>query len=390
MNAEFPKIIRRNAFRHPLRSLLTAVGIAVALFAFCMIRTFIGAWYSGVEASAKNRLVTRNSVSLIFYLPLSYQNTISQVAGVAKVGMGNWFGGIYKDERYRFQQFAIDENYLDVYPEFRVDPSDRSAWSLDRSGILVGRDLANNFGLKVGDTFRLKGTIFPGLWDFTVRGIFDGREGTPDTRIMLFHWSYLNERNRAEIGRQPDQAGFYVIQLLPGADPAVVSKEIDTRFANSYAETQTETETAFVQGFVSMSSTIIQTLNVVSIVVLGIMLLVLSNTVLMSFRERFREYSVLKSLGFATSGLGWLILGEALFLSFFGLCLLGIFLFPIMTIPPQKILGDLMNFFPVFKVTWFNIGICVGLAILIALLSSLVPLFALRRMRIVDGLRRLG
>ena len=237
MNAEFPKIIRRNAFRHPLRSLLTAVGIAVALFAFCMIRTFIGAWYSGVEASAKNRLVTRNSVSLIFYLPLSYQNTISQVAGVAKVGMGNWFGGIYKDERYRFQQFAIDENYLDVYPEFRVDPSDRSAWSLDRSGILVGRDLANNFGLKVGDTFRLKGTIFPGLWDFTVRGIFDGREGTPDTRIMLFHWSYLNERNRAEIGRQPDQAGFYVIQLLPGADPAVVSKEIDTRFANSYAET---------------------------------------------------------------------------------------------------------------------------------------------------------
>ena len=390
MNGEFPKIIFRNALRHPLRSVLTAVGIAVALFAFCLIRTFIGAWYSGVDASAKNRLVSRNSVSLIFYLPLSYQGTIAQVPGVAKVGMGNWFGGIYKDERYRFQQFAIDENYLDVYPEFKVPAEERASWSSDRSGILVGRDLANNFGLKVGDTFRLKGTIFPGLWDFTVRGIFDGREGTPDTRIMLFHWTYLNERNRAEIGRQPDQAGFFVIQLLPGADPAIVAKEIDSKFSNSYAETHTETETAFVQGFVSMSSTIIQTLNVVSVVVLGIMLLVLTNTVLMSFRERFREYSVLKSIGFETANLSWLILGEALLLCCFGLFLLGLLLTPIMSIPPQKLLGDLMNFFPVFKVSWSNIGICVLLAFGIGVLSSIVPIASLRRMQIVEGLRRLG
>lgn len=390
MTEEFRKIIFRNVLRHPLRSALTALGIAVALFAFCLIRTFIGAWYSGVDASAKNRLVTRNAVSLIFYLPLSYQPAIASVPGVAKVGLGNWFGGIYRDEKYRFQQFAVDDSYLDVYPEFRISDEARSAWKSDRTGILIGRELAKTLQLNVGDTFRLKGTIFPGLWDFTVRGIFDGREGTPDTRLMFFHWDYLNERNRVEIGRQPDQAGFYVIQLESGADPAIVGKAIDDRFANSYAETHTETETAFVQGFVSMSSTIIQTLNVVSGVVLGIMLLVLTNTVLMSFRERFREYSVLKSLGFESRNLAVLILGESMVLAVAGLGVLGVFLLPVFVIPPQKLLGDLMNFFPVFRVSWLNVGICVVLAFFIALLSSAIPLLALRRMRIVDGLRRLG
>ncbi len=390
MRLEFLKIILRNLKRHPLRSVLTSLGIAVALFAFCIIRTFIGAWYSGVEASVKNRLITRNSVSLVFYLPLSYQNSIAQIPGVAKVGVGNWFGGLYKDERYRFQQFAIDENYLDVYPEFKISPADRAAWVADRKGILLGRELAEKFQLKPGDDFHLKGTIFPGVWDYTVRGIFDGREGTPDTRLMFFHWEYLNERNRAEIKRQPDQAGFYVMQLLPGADPAQVSKAVDERFANSYAETLTETETAFVQGFVSMSSTIIQTLNAVSVVVLGILLLVLTNTVLMSFRERFREYSVLKSLGFETQNLSFLILGEAFALAVLGVGVLGIFLAPIMIIPPQKLLGDLMNFFPVFRVTWTNIGLCAALAALLAGVASVVPLLTLRKMQIVDGLRRVG
>lgn len=386
----FFTIIRRNVLRHPLRAGLTALGVGIALFAFCMIRTLIGAWYSGVEASAKNRLVTRNSVSLVFYLPVAYGNTISQVPGVERVGFGNWFGGKFRDEEFRFQQFAVDQNYIDVYPEFIFAPGEKDSWQRDRKGILVGRSVAESFGIKVGDQLQLTGTIFPGPWDFSVSGIFDASNPDKDTRVMFFHWEYLNERNRAEFQRQPDNVGFFVIQLAAGANPAAVSKAIDERFQNSFAETLTETETAFVQGFVSMSSTIIQALDVVSGVVVVIMLLVLANTMLMSFRERYREYSILKAIGFDTPKLSQLIVGEALFLSGLGLLLLALLLLPIILLPTRTLLGDLINFVPVFKISFRTFLLAVALGIGSAIIASIAPLLALRRMLVTDGLRELG
>ncbi len=387
---EFFRIIYRNVLRHPLRSFLTALGMAVALCAFALIRTLIGAWYAGVEHSAKDRLVVRNSVSLVFYLPYAYGSSIQGVPGVRKVGFGNWFGGIYKEERFRFQQFAIDGNYLDIYPEFLLPAEHRKAWDSNRRGILVGKQLADSFGIKVGDVVQLKGTIFPGLWEFQVEGVLAGRYEATDTRLMFFHWEYLNERNKVEIGREPDNVGFYVVQLEPGSNPAEVSKAIDSRFANSFAETLAETETAFIQGFVSMSSTIILTLQVVSGVVIVIMLLVMANTMLMSFRERYHEYSVLKSLGFTPRHLSILIVGEALLLAAAGLVITAAFLTPVAVLPTRTLLGDLVNFFPVFRIAPSTVVLLLLFAVAVSVLASLLPLRSMAKLKIVDGLRNLA
>jgi len=188
-------LIWRNVLRHPLRSVLTALGIAIALFAFVMIQTLLDAWNAGVRQSARDRLWVRNSVSLIFPLPLSYYNTIAQVPGVNKLAYANWFDGIYKDVKYHFAQFAA-KGYLDVYPEFVVAAEESRAYEADRMGALIGVDLAEKYDLKPGDRITLKGTIYPGIWDFNVRGIFHGREPGKFTRQMLFHWDYLNERVR--------------------------------------------------------------------------------------------------------------------------------------------------------------------------------------------------
>lgn len=386
---ELLRLALRNTLRHPVRSLLTALGIGVALFAFTLIRTLIGAWYSGVEASAKNRLVVRNAVSLVFSLPETYGTTIAKVPGVARVGHGNWFGGIYKDERFRFQQFAIDDEYLDVYPELLIDPADRTEWDRERRGTLVGAALAESLGIKKGDVIQLKGTIFPGLWELSVSGIFRGREPETDTRLMFFHYDYLNERNRSEMQRDPDTVGFYVVQLAPGADPATVASAIDASFANSYAETLSETETAFIQGFISMSSAIITILRVVAYVVVVIMLLVLANTTLLSFRERSREYAIMKSLGFTPRNLAGLILMEAALLTGAGLVVLSLLLAPVMVLPPRKLLGDLLNFFPVFAVSWSTLGLVVLFAAIVTVLASSAPIVNVVRMRIAEGLRQI-
>ena len=79
------RLILRNAFRHKLRTTLTMIGIVVAIVAFGLLRTIVGAWYAGVEASASTRLITRNAISLVFPMPLNYGQKIRQVPGVASV-----------------------------------------------------------------------------------------------------------------------------------------------------------------------------------------------------------------------------------------------------------------------------------------------------------------
>ena len=116
------KLAIRNAFRHRLRSFLTILGVMVAILAFGLLRTVIDAWYSGVESSSANRLVTRNAISMTFTLPLAYREKIRAVPGVTQVCPGNWFGGIYIDEKNFFANLAYEpQTLLELYPEFVID-----------------------------------------------------------------------------------------------------------------------------------------------------------------------------------------------------------------------------------------------------------------------------
>ena len=113
------KLIFKNTLRHKLRTFLTILGIAIAVIAFGLMRTVVSAWYAGVDASAANRLITRQAVSFIFTLPYSYRDKIANVKGVKNVTYANWFSGVYIDKNQFFPRLAVDaETMFDVYPEF--------------------------------------------------------------------------------------------------------------------------------------------------------------------------------------------------------------------------------------------------------------------------------
>src|SRR3989337_1463172 len=129
------KVVFRNAFRHRLRTFLTILSVTIAILAFGLLRTFVSAWYAGVAASSASRLVTRNSISLIFPLPLSYKDKIRQIEGVKQVSWGTWFGGIYIDEKNFFANYAVEpETYLKLYPEIIIPEDQKKAFSQDRKG----------------------------------------------------------------------------------------------------------------------------------------------------------------------------------------------------------------------------------------------------------------
>lgn len=132
------KLILRNALRHRLRTALTVLGLTIAVLAYGLLHTVVDAWYAGASAASNARLVTRNAISLVFPLPLAYENRIRGVEGVTLVARSNWFGGVYRDPKNFFAQFAVSDNYLDLYPEFIVSDEARAAFQRDRKGVLIG------------------------------------------------------------------------------------------------------------------------------------------------------------------------------------------------------------------------------------------------------------
>ncbi len=381
------KLLTRNAMRQKLRIGLTMIGLVVALCAFGLLRTIVDAGYAGVEGTSSIRLVTRNSISLVFPLPLNYAQRMRQVDGVNGVSYGNWFGGVYINERNFFPQFAVDgSTYLDLYPEYLVSPAELKAFLADRQGAVVGRKLAVQYGWKVGDPVPLRGTIYPGTWTFTIRAIYDGADAKTDESQFLFHWDYLNETVKKRYGRRGNQVGFYIERLVNPDDAAPVSKQLDALFRNSLAETLTETEKAFQLGFISMTELILVAIQAVSFVVILIIMAVMANTIAMTARERTSEYATLKALGFSPGFIGWLIVGESLFVA-----LVGGALAVAVTLPIAHVFAGAMGtLFPVFKVSGETVLLQFVAAAIIGLVAAAWPAWSAGRIRIVDGLRHVA
>jgi putative ABC transport system permease protein len=196
-----------------------------------------------------------------------------------------------------------------VFTEVVVPPQQVAAFSADPCGALIGKDLAARYGWKPGDRVTLKGTIYPGDWDFTVRGVYDVSSGGMDTSSFFFGFRCLNEK--LPEARQ-DRVGAFMLRVEDPSRSAAVSTAIDGMFANSPYPTRTESERAATLGFISMLSAIITAVKVVSTVILLIILLVIGNTLAMSVRERTRDLATLRAMGFKSGRVVMLVLFESL------------------------------------------------------------------------------
>lgn len=384
---QFLKLILRNALRHKLRTALTVLGLVVAILSFGLLQTVVGAWYAGADSAAPTRLVTRNAISLVFPLPISYRDKIRAVDGVRAVSYANWFAGVYQDPKNFFPQFAVEpRTYFDMYPDYRVPPDDFAAFLRDRKGAVIGRKLADTHNLKVGDVMPLRGTIFPGTWEFTVRAIYDGAEAKTDTSQMFFHWDYLNESVKKRSRNRADQVGIFLVDVLDADRAAEVSHAIDALFKNSLAETLTETERAFQIGFVKQTEALVVAIRLVSYVVIVIILAVMANTMAMTARERLAEYATLKALGFSPAYVAALILGESISIAAIGAAIGIALTFPV----GDWFAAQVGTLFPVFEVSGQTVALQIACALGVGVLAAIVPGRRAATVKIVDGLRAIG
>ena len=333
----FLPFILKHLRRNWIRTGSTVLAMSVCIFLFCTLQTVLAEINAMLESSGASRLVVRNSISLVFDLPLAYGARIQAIPGVKRVANTTWFGGSLPTKKEgkseegddsttdwsRFvPSMAVEaEPYFAMYPELEFKPEEWRGFLADLQGTVIGRKLANKYNWKIGDHFFLESFIPPyrkasGPFEFVVRGIFDADlnkyPGT-DTNVMFFHYKYLYEG----VGQNLN-AGTYTVEVDDPGQAAAISKAIDDQFENSDNQTLTETEKAFRAGFISMAGNLALLLNGIGLAVSFTILLVTANTMSMAVRERRTEIAVLKTLGFSSSRVMGLIVAEALALGLLG------------------------------------------------------------------------
>jgi putative ABC transport system permease protein len=389
---KFAPLVLKHLRKNWIRTLSTVLAMSVCILLFCTLQTVVEAVNFGLHAGNANRLVTRHYVSLVFNLPLNYKQKVEAVPGVKEVVMNWWFGGIYRDPKNFFANMATEpQAFLEIYPEIMLPADQKEKWLHDRRGAIVGRKLAQRFDWKVGDQFELESTIPPYRvghpFDFVVDGIYDTDQAkypATDLNSMYFDYKYLYEATGRNLG-----IGWLVEKIDDPSHAGAISKTIDAQFENSDAATKTETEQAFLAGFVAMAGNLAFLLNGIGLAVAFTILLVTANTMSIAVRERQQEIGVLKTLGFSSGLVMTLILTEALLIGVLGGAL-GILISEgiIKILPQVPMLGDIVAGFPNFGLSPQTTATGVGIALLLGLLAGFFPAVTGYRARITETLRQ--
>ena len=374
-------------FRRKARTILTLISIIAAFLLFGMldaVRTSFN--QAGQSANGAQRLQTGSRLSFIQTLPQSLEAQIAQVPGVKMVTYANWFGGAYQDPHNQVFSFAVEPNYLDLYPEMQVSAAERKAFDNTRTGALVGEKLAERFHWKVGDKIPMQSTIFPNHegsknWTFDIVGILhskDKKSGGFYDQMFLLNWKYFDETTPYNRG----QVGWYVTRVTDVNQADRVAKAIDAISANSDHETRTQTEAAATANWMKQLADIGLIVSSIMGAVFFTLLLLSGNTMMQAVRERTSELAVLKTIGFSSHSVLAMVLAESVLLLLLG-GVLGLGLAMLMVGGIQSKMGGAIPMAPVDAGIWLH-----GLLLMIAagLLVGALPAMRAMRLNIVDAL----
>lgn len=382
---KFLGLVLSNLRRKRLRTALTILSILVAFVLFGYLAAIRVALSQGIDVAGADRLVVRHKVSIIQPLPVSYMPRMQAIDGVDTVIHQTWFGGIYQDPKNFFAQMPVEpDELLDMYPEYLLSDEERDAWTSTRTGAVVGTTTAERFGWSVGDRIPIDATVWQRedggtLWEFDLVGIYDGAKKGTDLTTFFFRYDYFDEARVYGKG----QVGWYIVRVDDPERSAELAESIDREFANSMAETKTETEGAFLQGFAKQIGNIAAILAGILAAVFFTILLVAGNTMGQSVRERTNELALFKSIGFTHGGVMLLVLAESMAVAALG-GLAGLAIsFSLIS------LGDPTGgALPVFYFPTRDLLFGVVLVGLLGLATGIFPALEASRLRIADALRR--
>ena len=303
-----------NLGRRKTRTVLTLLSIVMAFLLFGLLQAVNVLFAAGADFVGATRLVTQARVSFTQSLPMRLLPQIESVPGVEDVMWSQWFGGVWQENTQLIIQAADPARLHAVYPEFVMPDAEWQAFENTRTGMIAGRNLANQYGWKIGQKVPIGSNIFPQkdgskAWVFDLVGIYDGKdeEWQRSTSGGWINFAYFDEANQFARGL----AGVYVVRLADPDRASEVATTIDRMFENSPDETKTQTEKDFNIGFFKQIGDIGLIVRWILFAVFFTLLLVVGNTIAQSVRERIPELAILKTLGFTDGAVLGFVLAEA-------------------------------------------------------------------------------
>ena len=391
------RLVFRNLFRHPLRTVLTTGSIALSIFLVCAVLTLPGALDAILVRAASNvRISVHHKAGLTYWLPFSFVAKVRNLPHVAAVNHYSWFGGVYDEPKNMFPNFAIDpETVGEMWSDYTFDPPGAlERFRKIRNAALVGEQTMHKFGWRIGQAITLKGTAFP--VDLTFQIVGSMSSGGGNASILWFSHRYLEESLVPRPGFPFSGLPLVGMVWVRADRPENVDgllRAIDALFKNSEAETAAETEKSFISNFMSSFQGFIRIILVVGFLVVAAVVLIAANTSAMGVRERLPEIAILKSLGFKRRPILGVLLAESMLQGLVGgivgaggaWMILGALRAAGKTGGQSAFLGPLGSFYMSPTVAVEGLAI----ALLVGFVSGVVPAWNGARLNVTDALRRL-
>ncbi|MGH8638653.1 MAG: ABC transporter permease [Burkholderiales bacterium] len=383
----FLPLLWSNLRRRKIRTVCTGLSILVAFVLIGALLSLRTGFSRGVDLTGADRLVVSQKTAVGQPMPLASRDRLAAISGVGSVTYFAAFRGTYQNPRNAFPQLAVDtDTWFEMYRDLWAVPADQLArWKRNRTGALVGQELAERFGWKIGDRIPLQSTTSSkpggGAWEFTVDGIYQaGPSGMAGSDLMFFHYAYLNETRT--LGR--DLVDSYRVRVTDPARANEVAQRIDASFANSAFETITSTENAFVRAIAEQVGDVGAIVIAIMGPVLFTIILVCGNSMAQSIRERTNELAVLKTLGFTETRILALVIAESFVLPVLAG---GIGLSAWVVIQRANPMAGAL---PMPPLSLQNVAFGVLIATVLGVIGGMVPAWRVHRLSIVDALRREG
>ncbi len=309
---KYTALVLKNLVRSKRRTVLTVLSIAVSLFIFSALVSVptVADQILGNTASG-TRIATHNKAGLAYSIPVAYKQRIVAIPHGEVVVPESWFGGVYHEVSDQFPNLAVDPEQVDLmWPDYGISKEQFEQFKKIRTACLVGAATMKRFHLHIGQQIQLRGTLYPFNVTLNIVGTTGGK-APPD--YLLFRRDYLEEA----AGRPGFVDLMWVKVDKPGNVPQVIAA-IDEGFANSSAETLSESEAAFIGGFMDQYRTFFTMAEVLGFIVVLMIGLVAANTAAMSIRERRGEIAVMRSIGFPVRTILSMLLAESILIGLAG------------------------------------------------------------------------
>ena len=376
-------------WRKPAEAILIWLAVTVSFSLFGLMVGLHATYDRLIDNARMDRLYVNarfpNASPMGLLLPFALRDQIAHEEGVSAVSSVRYLRGYYQDPHQRATVYAVDEYMRKAWPELRLSADQWDQLLATPAGIFITRSRAATLGLKTGDTFPLitpPGTRADGApsWEFHVLGIMPNMSGYES--LILGNLGYVD--NSVPLPFR-GYAWEFRIAVRDGANANDISVHIDRGLANSSTPTLTiPDKVAEIDAVNSGISVASKTWPVAGAGIFMILLLI-ANGIAQSVRERTPDFAVLKTIGYRESTLMALVLAEAAIPCVAGAAI-GMLLAVLLARLPTHYLPTDLASLPKPTLAPSIFAFSLACALLLALVSSAIPLQRLRRLSVTDAL----